>query len=375
MKIVFTGGGTGGHFYPIIAIAEEVNKIVDTQKIVSSKLYFFADAPYDKRALFENGITFEKVPAGKMRLYFSLRTIFDVIKAGYGIIVAVYKLYRIYPDIVVAKGGYSSFPTLMAAKFLRIPVMIHESDTVPGRVSVWAGKFAKRIALSYPDASSYFPKERTAWTGQPVRDAVKRKAHEGAFEYLKLEEGLPVIVVIGGSQGAQIINDTILSALPRLLEHFQIIHQTGEKNFKEVSETAGVVLEKNANKSRYKPFPYLNDLATKMAAGAATVIVSRAGSIIFEIAGWGVPSILIPITNSNGDHQRKNAFAYARSGACVVMEEGNLTATVLANDLENLVANKPKLEAMSKAALGFVHPDAGKNIAQEVVNIALSHEE
>jgi UDP-N-acetylglucosamine--N-acetylmuramyl-(pentapeptide) pyrophosphoryl-undecaprenol N-acetylglucosamine transferase len=375
MKIVFTGGGTGGHFYPIIAIAEEVNKIVDTQKIVSAKLYYFSDSPYDKTMLFENGLLFEKVPAGKFRLYFSIRNFFDIFKVGYGVVIALFKLYKIYPDVVVGKGGYASLPTLVAARMLRIPVIIHESDTVPGKVSKWAGKFARRIALSYPDAGEFFPPEKTAWTGQPVREAIKHKAREGAFEYLELDHGLPVVMIVGGSQGAQLLNNAVLDALPRLLQKFQVIHQTGTKNFKEVTETAGIVLEKSEYKNRYKPFPYLNDLATKMSAGASSLIVSRAGSMIFEIASWGVPSILIPITNSNGDHQRKNAFAYARSGACMVTEESNLTATVLATDIENLLSNKEKLQKMADSATAFFKTDSAHVIAQEVINIALSHEE
>ena len=120
--------------------------------------------------------------------------------------------------------------------------------------------------------------------------------------------------------------------------------------------------------------PYLNVLALKMSAGAASLIVSRAGSFIFEIASWGVPSILIPITNSNGDHQRKNAFNYARSGAGIVIEESNLTTHLLVAEIDKLMTDKAKGEEMSKNALKFAHPDAAAKIARELVNIALSHE-
>jgi UDP-N-acetylglucosamine--N-acetylmuramyl-(pentapeptide) pyrophosphoryl-undecaprenol N-acetylglucosamine transferase len=191
---------------------------------------------------------------------------------------------------------------------------------------------------------------------------------------LKLEEGIPVIALIGGSQGALVMNNALLDVLPQLVKKYEVIHQTGTKNFKEVSETAGIVLEGNDDKRHYKPFPFLNDLATKMTAGAADLIISRAGSFIFEIASWGVPSIIIPITTTNGDHQRVNAYAYARGGACEVLEEANLTPTVLATTINDLMTNVEKMSAMKKAASAFFKPGASHEIAQEVVRIALSHE-
>lgn len=374
MKIVLTGGGTGGHFYPLIAIVEEINRIVDKEHIINSELYFFSDNPFDKTMLYENGIKYSWVPAGKWRLYPSLKTLIDVFKIPYGIFVAIFKLYSIYPDVVIGKGGYSSFPTLFAARLLRIPVVIHESDTVPGKVSKWAGKFAKKIAISYPDASSFFPKEKTAWTGQPVRATILKASTGGAKEYLKLEEGIPVLALIGGSQGAHIMNNALLDALPILIPKYEVIHQTGIKNYKEVIGTAEVILGDNDDKRHYKPFPFLNDLATKMTAGAADIIISRAGSFIFEIASWGVPSIIIPITNTNGDHQKKNAYAYARTGACEVLEEANLTPTVLATTINDLLSDPEKMESMKKASASFFKPGAGKAIAEQVVRIALKHE-
>ncbi|MBP6926404.1 MAG: UDP-N-acetylglucosamine--N-acetylmuramyl-(pentapeptide) pyrophosphoryl-undecaprenol N-acetylglucosamine transferase [Candidatus Pacebacteria bacterium] len=374
MKIVLTGGGTGGHFYPIIAIAEEINRIVDKEHIVDSNLYYFSDSPFDKTMLYENGIRYEWVPAGKWRLYPSIKTIVDMFKLPYGILVAIFKLYRLYPDVVVGKGGYASFPTLFAAKLLRIPVIIHESDTVPGKVSKWAGKFAKKIAISYQDAIQYFPKDKTAWTGQPVRATILNAANEGAKEYLKLEEGIPVIALIGGSQGAMILNNVMLDALPDLVNKYEVIHQTGTKNYKETTETAEIVLGDNVNKRHYKPYPFLNDLASKMVAGAADIIISRAGSAIFEFASWGVPSIIIPITKTNGDHQKKNAYAYARGGACEVIEESNLTSSVLETTINDLLSNPEKMASMQRAASAFFKPGAGQAIAEQVVKIALSHE-
>ena len=375
MKILLTGGGTGGHFYPVIAVAQELKKITKERKLLDSELYFMSDTPYNKGILFDNGIEFVKVPTGKYRRYFSLLNVVDVFKTGWGVVSGFIKVFSIYPDVIFGKGGYSSFPALLAGKILGIPVVIHESDSVPGKVNLWAGKFAKRIALSYPEAGVYFPKDKVAWTGNPIREDVILSVKDGALEFLEMEYGIPTILILGGSQGSEIINDTLLKTLPRLVEKYQIIHQTGTRNFKEVSETSKVILGDSRFTNRYKPLEYLNPLTLRMAAGASSIIITRAGSTLFEVAAWGVPAIVIPITDSNGDHQRKNAFAYARTGAAVVIEENNLTSEILLAQVESLINDPLKREKMSSAARSFSKLDAARTIADEIINIALTHEQ
>lgn len=375
MKIVFTGGGTGGHFFPIIAVAQKTNQIIDQEKIIGAKLYYVSNEPYDKQALAENSLEFREVTAGKLRIYSSIKNFFDLFKTGIGVIKATFKMFSIYPDVVFGKGGYASFPALFAARILRIPVVIHESDSAPGRVNMWAGKFAKRIAVSFPEAAEFFPKERVAWTGQPIRTELEKIEEKSkALDYFKFQSNLPVILILGGSQGAELINNTILDALPRLVEKYQIIHQTGVRNFKMVETQVEVVLGENPNKGRYMPLSFLLPLQMKMAAGATTIVVSRAGSTLFEIANWGVPSILIPFTESNADHSKKNAFNYARAGACSVIEEMNMTANILVHEIDNIVENKDVWARMSQNAKNFSKPDAAEKIAREIINIALSHE-
>lgn len=375
MKIVFTGGGTGGHFYPIIAVVQKVNEIIDKDNILGAKLYYFSDSPYDKEMLVENGLLFEEIKAGKMRTYFSFKNFTDIFKMFFGVFNAMYKLFSIYPDVVFGKGGYASFPTILAARILRIPVIIHESDSVPGRVNKWAGKFAKKIAISFKEAADYFPLNKVAWTGHPIREEIQKSApKKEALEYFKLESDLPVVLILGGSQGAELINNVVLDALPRLVKNYQIIHQTGVKNYKNVRAQSKVVLGDNQEKARYMPYPFLNPLAMKMAAGVSTIIVSRAGSMLFEISSWGVPSILIPITNSNGDHQKKNAFSYAHVGGCNVIVEVNMTSNILISEIDRIVNDKNIWEFMSKNAKAYNKPDASMKIAQELVNIALTHE-
>lgn len=372
IKILFTGGGTGGHFYPLIAVAQEINKMADDKKIAGVRMHYFSDSPYDEQALFENGIQFQKITAGKLRVGFSLQIPFDIIKMAIGVVQGFIAVFQLYPDVVFAKGAYASFPTLLAAKLLGIPVIVHESDAAPGRVTAWAGKFAKFIATSYKESFEFFPAGRTAHVGQPIRPELEHPA-QGGLEYLELESGVPVVFILGGSLGAQIINDAILQALPELLPKFQIIHQTGKGNFDDVQKRANHILLENQFKSRYKPFPFLNTLAMRMASGVASVIVSRAGGTIFEIAAWGVPSLIIPITKTNNDHQRKNAFAYARSGGGEVIEEKNLTPHILISEIDRITSDLILHDTMSVAAKKFFQPDAAKKIAEKVLEIGMEH--
>ncbi|MEK7612864.1 MAG: undecaprenyldiphospho-muramoylpentapeptide beta-N-acetylglucosaminyltransferase [Patescibacteria group bacterium] len=377
MKILFTGGGTGGHFYPIVAVAEAVGDIVRERKILEPKLFYAAPDPYDREMLVANEITFVPTAAGKVRNYASILNSIDYFKTGWGVMRAFVRVFFLYPDVVFGKGGYASFPTLLAAKFFRIPVVIHESDAVPGKVNRWAGKFAEKIAVSFPEAAHFFPKDKVAYTGNPIRKAALLPAREGMYEFLKLHRDLPIILVIGGSQGSQALNEAILAALPQLLEKYQVIHQTGVANFKDISGRAKVILADSPVAERYKPFDYLNDLATRMSAGAASLVISRAGSSLFEIAAWGLPSILVPLGKDVAaeDHQTKNAFSYARSGACSVIEQNNLTPGLLVSEVRRILDNKEMQHTMQNAARNFSRADAAKSIANALIDIALSHEE
>ena len=157
MKIVFTGGGTGGHFYPIIAVAEEVRAQARDKRLIPPTLFFFAPEPYDASLLARNEMRFVPIPAGKLRQYADKKNIADFFVTACGVAKAIGLLFYYYPDVVFGKGGYGSFPTLLAARFLRIPVVIHESDSVPGRANRWAGKFAARVAVSFAEAAPFFP--------------------------------------------------------------------------------------------------------------------------------------------------------------------------------------------------------------------------
>jgi UDP-N-acetylglucosamine--N-acetylmuramyl-(pentapeptide) pyrophosphoryl-undecaprenol N-acetylglucosamine transferase len=374
MRILFTGGGTGGHFYPIIAVAEALRDLVKEKRLLEPELFYMAPTPYDESVLYEQSITYKKIRAGKIRRYFSILNFFDLFKTGWGVLTAIWQVYRLYPDVVFGKGGYASFPVLFAARILGIPVVIHESDSVPGKVNLWAGKFARVIAVSYADAAKYFPSQKVAHTGNPIRKEVRAPISSGAREFLKIEENLPVILVLGGSLGSETINETVIEALPVLLERYAVIHQTGRQNIAASKATADAVLYKSTHKDRYKAFDYLSALALRMASGVASVVVSRAGSTIFEIAAWQVPSIIIPISEAVSHDQKSNAFAYARAGACEVIEENNLTANILESEIRRLIENPGDREKMILATKAFDKPEAAKLVAEEIVKIALSHE-
>ena len=374
MKILFTGGGSGGHFYPLIAIAEEVLRIAKEERLIPPQLFLMAPEPYDARLLFEKSIVFIPVSTGKMRRYKSRENITDIFRTTWGIISAAWKIFALYPDVVVGKGGFGSFPALCAARLFGIPVIIHESDSVPGRVNKWAGKFARRIAVSFSEAAQYFPAERVAHTGNPMRKELFAVPAENGADGLSLELDIPAILVLGGSLGAVTLNEAVLASLPELLTSYQVILQAGRANLSDLAARAGVALQNNPHKSRFHPFGYLAAEELSRAASAASIIISRAGSTIFELAAWGKPAILVPISESNGNHQYENAYNYSRTGAAAVVEETNLRPAILVAEVAKILGNSVHAAEMSRAALSFAKLDAAEVIAREILEIALKHE-
>ena len=378
MTIAFTGGSSGGHFYPLIAIAEAITDQVRERRLVAPRLYYLGPTPFDAPALFENSLVYIRIPAGKVRRYASLQNFFDLFITLGGFLSALVTLFRIYPDVLVSKGSYASVPLVLAAWILGIPILIHESDAKPGRANLLAARFAKRIAISFDEAAHYFPKKvakKIARTGIPVRKELLHVAREGAREFLKLEPGIPTLLIMGGSLGAERINNTVVEALPTLVTFANVLHQTGTGLYTEVAGTAKVALRESPHADRYHPFPYLSILALRQAAGVADVIISRAGSgTITEISIWKKPAILIPIPEEVSHDQRTNAYAFARTGGAVVLEETNLTPHLLASEAKRIGGNTDLAKQMGEKGGHFADPDAAKILAEEVLAIALSHE-
>ena len=278
------------------------------------------------------------------------------------------KLFIIYPDVIFAKGGYASFPTLFAARLLSIPVVIHESDTVPGRTTLWAGKFATRIALSYQEAASAYPSDRVALTGQPIRDALlPPDGYVRRYE----KKDRPVILIFGGSQGSQAINTAVLKILPVLVSKYDVVHQAGIANLDEVKKISADLLHGNEFKDRYFVDGFL-DIA--LFYPQVDIVITRAGSSMFEMVVWQLPMIVIPIPESISRDQRSNAYAMASHGFASVLEEDNLGSNVLLSMISRIVDNEENYTAMTKnAALMDNSITAATVIAREIIRIGLSH--
>lgn len=347
--------------------------------LLDPSLTYIAPTPFDEEALFSTGLAYVSVPSGKMRRYFSLRNVTDIFKTGWGIVRAFSILLRKPPDVVFSKGGFGSVPTVLAAHLLRIPIVIHESDSKPGRATLLAAKYAERIGISFAGAAQYFPPEaqgKIALTGTPVRASLLATLPEGASQELSLDPSVPTILILGGSLGSDRINETVLGALPLLVERCNVIHQTGKSNIAEVQSLAKVALHEHPQVSRYHAFAYLSQESLRRAAGAASLIISRAGATaITEIAVWHKPAILIPIPEAVSHDQRTNAYAFAHTGGAVVLEESNLSPNLFASEVSRLLGDTGQLERMAAAGAAFANPEAATLIADELLRIALSHQQ
>jgi UDP-N-acetylglucosamine--N-acetylmuramyl-(pentapeptide) pyrophosphoryl-undecaprenol N-acetylglucosamine transferase len=365
MKIVFTGGGTGGHIFPIIAIIRELREI-------SEEIEFFYIGPRDEFAqtfLSHENVKTKWVICGKFRRYLNLKSFFqnliDFFKVPIGIFQAFFYLFFLNPDLIFSKGGFGSIPTVISGWILRVPIFLHESDSVPGLANRFLAKFSLEIFVSFP-RTLYFPQNKMILVGNPIRVDLLNGDKKEAMEYFKITGEKPVILILGGSQGAQRINEKILIILNELLENFELIHQTGVKNFREVKVEAEAIM-KEGLKKYYHPFPFLKEDELKKAYAICDLIVARSGSgTIFEIAALGKPSILIPLSESAQNHQLNNAYFYFENKATIVIEERNFTPGFFLGRLKLLFSNRKELEEMSKAAKDFSKPLAAKIIAHYI---------
>jgi len=317
MKILFTGGGTAGHIFPIIAIVRELRKM-------GSNAEFFYAGPKDDfgEIIFsQEGIKIKWILAGKIRRYFNwksvLQNLVDVLfKMPLGLLQSFFYVFTSAPDLIFSKGGYGSVATVLAGQILQVPIILHESDVAPGLANRFVGRFADKIFVAFPVAQTeYFSEEKMIAVGNPMRVELLNGDAEKAKEYFDLTGEKPIILVLGGSQGAQAVNDLILAILPQLLSDFEIIHQTGSKNEAQVKAEAKVVIKEDLAR-RYHLVGFLKEIELRDAFKACDLAVSRAGSgSIFEISACQKPSIIIPLSTSAQDHQLKNAYAYAQTKA------------------------------------------------------------
>lgn len=378
LKIVFTGGGSGGHVYPLLAVAEELKKI-SNERGINLDLHYVGIYANDHDVYFQEGaIAVHPIWAAKFRRYFSILNIIDIPIFFISIIQAFFKLFWLMPDVVFSKGGPGAYPVVLAAWFYRIPIFIHESDAVPGLTNLLSRRFATRIAVSFEIAARYFDPNKTAVTGNPVRKSLIQNMMPSniAKEELGFNGEEPLLLVLGGSQGARRINDFILVNLEQLVGETQILHQTGIANFIDVKNLSRAALIdmpiQTELQHRYEAVSYFEqNLAT--ALSAADLVVARAGSgTIFELAAFKKPVILIPLAEAAGDHQRINAYEFAKLGGGVVIEESNLFPGIFINQIKEILGNLMKIQKMQEASYKFYKPEAVSMIAEEIVGISVN---
>lgn len=342
IKIVFAGGGTGGHIYPGLAVADELKKIAEKNNL-EIKIYWFGNSSGMDRILVEKSGSADRfcaIPSGKLRRYFSIKNFFDIFKIIAGIVVSFFRLLFIRPAVVFSKGGFVSVPPCLAARVLRIPVFTHECDFTPGLATKINSRFASKILVSYPETVKFLPKNKQSLavvTGNPVRpvfyEADAQKGRKFLFEGKNADLKKPVLLVLGGSLGAHQLNELVVENLAWLTEHFNVVHQCGSKDASFVPSQT----------DSYFPYPFIYEQMPDVIA-CADVILSRAGAnTVWESAVEKKPSVLIPLCgNGTRGDQVDNANFFKERGAAFVLTGNEAVFENLRNCLEKLLDKKER---------------------------------
>jgi len=380
MKVLLTGGGTGGHLIPLLGVVFELKKIIknykrlhssaETMEPTSLEFLLITPASDFNKNILEAGIQIKTIKAGKLRRYFSWENFRDILKIPVGIIQSLYYVYKFKPDIVFSKGGFASVPPVIASWILRVPIVTHESDIVPGLANRIIARFASKILISFSAAEKYFDKNKVVLTGNPIRSDIAQGSRENALEFFKLSSDLPTVLIFGGSQGAQKINEMVLEILPNLIEKCQVIHQCGDKNYEEIKNKISKLDLKYPE--RYCIYPFIND-EMKDAYAIADIVISRAGAnSLAEIVALKKPNILIPLSTSANNHQPENAKFFSEKNASLIIDETVDNSQDLADAIFKLLADKnlqyQMKQNLSKIALS---QNASWKIAEEIMNIQL----
>jgi UDP-N-acetylglucosamine--N-acetylmuramyl-(pentapeptide) pyrophosphoryl-undecaprenol N-acetylglucosamine transferase len=370
IRIAFIGGGTGGHIFPLIAVKEALAQEI-ADRGFDPIIRYFGNPGVFRRNLEDAGIRVSWVPSSKFRRYFDPRNLLDVFNFVLGFIVSLWKLFWFMPHACFSKGGPGALAITAACGFYTIPIVVHESDAVPGVTNLLTSKIARLVQLAFASARDYFPSAQEVHVvGAPVREEIIKPGEPRAAKIeFALSADIPVVLFLGGSQGAEKINSFILEHAEHLLARFQILHQVGRLNFAEYANQFNF-LNKKLDPiliARYKFVPFF-DKNIKSAYDAADVIVARSGSgTLFEIAANRKPAVLVPLPGSANNHQVKNAYEYERSGAGIVIEEENLLPGVLIDAIQKILDNTGIQEHMAAAADKFFVPGSARMIADDIV--------
>lgn len=351
VTVAFAGGGTGGHIYPGLAIADELRDICNEADINLNLVWIGNSKGMDKKIV-ESNVgpdgkpsvdKFYGIPSGKLRRYFSIQNFIDVFKIGAGCISAYFKLLKLKPAVVFSKGGFVSVPPCFAAKLLKIPVVTHECDFTPGLATKINSRFATKLLLSYEETKEYIKQEledKITVTGNPVRPVFYNTDDEigkkfTGFKYTRKKK--PILFVMGGSLGAKQINDMVFENLEWLCERFYVIHQTGIKN----QDSMPVIPDSVADS--YRSYPFIYEQMPHVIS-YADVILSRAGAnSLWECAVLKKPMVLVPLCGSGtrGD-QVDNAEFFEQKGAAIVLTGEYANSNSLRNALITMQDSKKR---------------------------------
>ncbi|MCI5741835.1 MAG: undecaprenyldiphospho-muramoylpentapeptide beta-N-acetylglucosaminyltransferase [Lachnospiraceae bacterium] len=325
-KIVLTGGGTAGHVTPNIALLPKL-------KEAGYEIYYIGSYEGIERKLIESyGIPYYGISSGKLRRYFDWKNFSDPFKVlkGYGQAISILK--KLKPDVVFSKGGFVSVPVVMAAKHCKIPAIIHESDMTPGLANKLAIPSATKVCCNFPETLQYLPEGKAVLTGSPIRSELLKGDKVHALNFIgNFTAEKPTLMVIGGSIGSVVINDTVRKALPELLKEYQVVHLCGKGNLApELDGTQG-----------YVQYEYIKEELNDLFA-LADIVISRAGAnAICELLALHKPNILIPLSAaaSRGD-QILNARSFEKQGFSYVLEEEKLTEETLLEAIRQVEEKK-----------------------------------
>lgn len=370
MKVLVSGGGTGGHIYPALSIAAQLQKEYN-----ADILYLGSDDGLETRLVPTTGLRFATIRAGKLNRYFSWRTVTDVMRVPMGMAQAISIVRAFHPDVAFTSGGYVSVPAGLAARLSGAPLLMHQQDVAPNLSNRLIAPLATRISVAFADSMRYFPARKTLHLGNPVRQAildVRHVAPEEARVKLGLLPDVPLLLVTGGSQGARHVNQVVCQALPGLLKQCQVLQISGDKLFHETQRLSAQYLgglDENT-RERYHLVAYMNE-EMPFALKAAELILARAGaSTLSELAVLGKPSILVPLPPAIGNSpQEVNAMMFAQHQAAEVILDNNLKPEFLVDRVTSIVNTQEKLLRMSVAVQKLAKIDATQEIINTIVHM------
>lgn len=361
--VVFTGGGTGGHIFPGLAVADALSSSLDC------RIVWIGSANGVDRKIVESSelhsaspsvLEFIGIPAGKLRRYFSFQNFIDVFKVAAGFIKSFFILLKLKPIFVFSKGGFVSVPPCAAAKFLKIPVITHECDFSPGLATRINSKFANHILVSYQETAEFLPaslRSEVICTGNPVRLSFYSGRSEKGLSFLNIKSDLPVLFVLGGSLGARQLNDLISDSIEYLVKHFVVVHQIGEANIDQGQKIKESLLNSSPEfAENYKPYPFIKkEMADVLSL--SSIVVSRAGAnTVWESAAAGKPMILVPLEkgSSRGD-QIENAEFFKKKGAAEILLGEDVRPDIFIRLLRELgfeenISGNERLKKMAQAS-------------------------